>query len=103
MEENPLKIRILNNKRNELLKRNEVIFIVYHNGAPTPSRVEVRKGLASALKVDVDRVYIRKVESTTGAATSIGEAHLYDSTEDAKAIEAKHIILRSSPQVKGEE
>jgi len=98
-----LKIKILNKKRNELLKRNEIIFILHHDGAPTPSRVEVRKELASALKVDVERIYIRKVESATGAAMSIGEAHLYDSLESAKAIEAKHIILRSSPQIKGEE
>ncbi|MEM2434737.1 MAG: 30S ribosomal protein S24e [Candidatus Bathyarchaeia archaeon] len=98
-----MKIKILNNKRNELLKRNEIIFTLHHDGAPTPSRIEVRKELASMLKVDEDRVYIRRMESVTGAAMSVGEAHLYNSPENAKAIEAKHIILRSSPQIKGEE
>lgn len=96
-----MKVRILSNKHNELLKRNEIIFTLHHEGAPTPSRIEVRKELASVLKVGVDRIYIRKMESVTGAATSIGEAHLYDSPENAKAMEAKHILLRSSPQIEG--
>ncbi|MCX8170822.1 MAG: 30S ribosomal protein S24e [Candidatus Bathyarchaeota archaeon] len=96
-----MKIKILNNTRNELLKRNEISFILHHDGAPTPSRMEVREELARVLKVDVDRIYIRKMKSVTGASMTIGEAHLHDSPENARIIEPKHIILRFSPQIEG--
>lgn len=91
-----MKIKILKNKRDELLKRNDVIFTVHHNGSPTPSRTEVRKEIAGVLKVDVERVYIRRMEGVTGTNMTIGEAHIYDTPEYAKAVEPKHIILRHS-------
>ncbi|MBS7639303.1 MAG: 30S ribosomal protein S24e [Candidatus Bathyarchaeia archaeon] len=96
-----MKISVISNKRNELLKRNEVIFSISHNGSPTPSRIEVRREIARILKVDAERVYIRKIESVTGAAASIGEAHIYDSQDQAKIIEPEHIIRRNTQQNKG--
>jgi small subunit ribosomal protein S24e len=98
-----LKIKIIENKRNELLKRNEVIFSLLHEGAPTPSRIEVRKEIAKVLKTDINKVYVRKIETMTGTRTSIGEAYIYDSPEQAKVIEPKYIIIRNSPQIKREE
>ncbi|MBS7606807.1 MAG: 30S ribosomal protein S24e [Candidatus Bathyarchaeia archaeon] len=95
-----MKINIISNRRNELLKRNEIIFSVIHERAPTPSRIEVRRELARILRVDVERVYVRKVESVTGASMTMGEAHVYDSEEHAKQIEPEHIIMRNSPQTK---
>lgn len=97
-----MEIKIVSNKRNDLLKRNEVIFIVTHEGGPTPSRIEVREKLASKLNVDVDRVYIRRMETMTGTRITTGEAHIHDAPEQARLIEPKHIISRNSPQ-KGEE
>lgn len=96
-----MKIKIVSNKRNELLKRSEVIFIVSHEGGPTPSRIEVREKLARTLNVEEDRVYIRKMETTTGTMTTMGEAHVYDSPDQARTFEPKHIIVRNVPQ-KGE-
>lgn len=98
-----MKVNMIGNKRNELLKRNEIIFSVSHEGSPTPSRVEVRREIARILKVDVERVYIRRMESVTGRAASIGEAHIYDSQEHANTIEPEHIIERDSPRAKGGE
>lgn len=95
-----MKINIVSNKRNDLLKRNEIIFSVVHEHAPTPSRIEVRRELARILKVDVERVYVRRMESATGASMAMGEAHIYDSEEHAKRIEPEHIIMRNSPQTK---
>ncbi|MEM2465131.1 MAG: 30S ribosomal protein S24e [Candidatus Bathyarchaeia archaeon] len=97
-----MEIKILGNKRNELLRRNEVLFTVLHEKGSTPSRLEVREKLASALKVDVDRIFIRKMETVTGTMAAMGEAHVYDSPEDAKIIESKHIIIRNAPQKKEE-
>lgn len=93
-----MEIKITGNRRNELLKRNEVIFIASHEGGPTPSRTEVREKLAKILNVSVDRVYIRRMEAVTGSRTTVGEAHVYDTPEHAVAIEPKHIMARSAPQ-----
>lgn len=98
-----LKIKVVSNKRNELLKRNEVIFIVSHEKGPTPSRIEVREKLANLLQVDVNRVYVKRIETTTGTMTAMGEAHVYDSPEQARIMESKHIIIRNTPQKRGSE
>ncbi|MBS7623985.1 30S ribosomal protein S24e [Candidatus Bathyarchaeota archaeon] len=98
-----MKIKVLKNRRDEILKRNEIIFTVHHDNSPTPSRVEVRREIASMFKVDIERVYIRRMEGVTGTNMTIGEAHIYDSPEYAKAIEPKHIILRHSPLSKEKE
>lgn len=91
-------VKVENTKYNELLKRKEVFFVVSHEGGPTPSRFEVREKLAGIFGVDVDRVYIVRMETITGNMTARGEAHIYDSHEQAKLIEQKHIILRNIPK-----
>jgi small subunit ribosomal protein S24e len=98
-----LKIKVIENKRNELLKRNEAILSLLHEGSPTPSRIEARKEIARILKTDIDGVYVRKIETMTGAGISICEAYIYDSPEQAKRIEPEHIIVRNSPQTRKEE
>ncbi len=98
-----MKIEIIDNKRNELFKRNEIVFSLSHEGSATPSRIEVRKELARLLKIDVDKVYVRKIKTMTGTMVAKGEAHVYDSVEQARQIEPEHIIIRNSPQKKEEE
>lgn len=95
-----MKVNIICNKRNELLNRNEIIFSVSHEDSPTPSRVEVKREIARILKVDVERVYVRRMKSMTGRAASTGEAHIYDSQEHANMMEPEHIIRRNSPKAK---
>ncbi|MBS7634167.1 30S ribosomal protein S24e [Candidatus Bathyarchaeota archaeon] len=96
-----MKVEIVSNKRNELLKRNEIIFNVVHENSPTPSRLEMRRELARILKTDVEKVYVRRMESTTGLSTAIGEAHVYDSPSQANQVEPKYIMLRNSPKTEG--
>jgi len=91
-----MKIQIINQQRNELLKRNEVTFQVDHEGSGTPSRVEIRQKLAGMLKTDEEKVYVKKIETKTGSMTAVGEANVYDSVEQAKQIEPEHIILRNT-------
>ncbi|MEM2971553.1 MAG: 30S ribosomal protein S24e [Candidatus Bathyarchaeia archaeon] len=99
-----MKIQIISDQKNELLKRREVAFQVEHNqtGA-TPPRLEVRKAVAEALKVNVDLVFIKKFETKTGTRTALGMANVYDSLEQAKLIEPEHIIKRNAPPEKPKE
>jgi len=99
-----MEIEILSERYNPLLKRKEVVFQVKHEKTRgTPSRFEIRTKLAEILKVKLEQVYVRKVETKTGTMTALGEANAYDSTEQAMLIEPKFIIERNIPKEKAEE
>jgi small subunit ribosomal protein S24e len=99
-----LKIKILSQKYNPLLKRKEVIFEVNHSqeGQTTP-RLELRKNLANMLKAKIDLVFVEKMETKTGTTTALGEANAYETAEQAKLVEREHIITRNILPEKAEE
>jgi len=99
-----MKVKIISEEYNPLLKRKEVAFQVEHSETGgTPLRLEVRKELASLLKTDLERVYIKKMETKTGTMTTVGEANAYDSIEQAKLVEPEHIVTRNMPPKQPEE
>jgi len=99
-----MKIRIVSQKNNPLLKRREVTFEVEHGETGgTPTRFEVRKLLASVLNVNLQLVYVKKVETKTGTMVALGEANAYDSIEQARLVEPKHIVARNTPPEKTKE
>lgn len=99
-----MKVNITSKEQNPLLKRKEVTFSVDHsqNGG-TPSRVEVGKQLATLLKTKLELVYVKNLETKTGTMTAVGEANVYDSIEQAKHLEPKHIIARNAVPEKPKE
>ena len=98
-----MKVKIVSKEQNPLLKRKEVTFRIEHaqNGG-TPTRLEVRKQLATLLKTDIELVYIKQLETKTGTMIAMGEANAYESIEQANLIEPKHIIARNAPPEKPE-
>jgi ribosomal protein S24E len=99
-----MKVNIISKKQNPLLKRKEVTFSVDHaqNGG-TPSRVEVSKQLASLLQTKPELVYVKNMETKTGQMLAVGEATVYDSIEQGKLMEPKHVIARNALPEKPEE
>jgi len=96
-----MKINIISKESNPLLKRTEIAFEVKHEEKKgTPPRLEVRKELADALKADMQLVYIKKIETKSGAMTATGEANVYDSLEQAKLVEPEYIFVRNVPPEK---
>ena len=99
-----MKITITSRENNPLLKRKEIAFEVNHEKTGgTPARLEVRKELATMLKVDVDRVYVKKITTKTGTRIAVGLANAYNSPEQAKIVEAKYLLARNAPPKKPEE
>ncbi|MEM3696035.1 MAG: 30S ribosomal protein S24e [Candidatus Bathyarchaeia archaeon] len=97
-------IKIISDKKNPLLKRREVEFLVEHTQTgSTPPRLEVRKAVASALKADIDLVVIKKFETKTGTNAAVGIANVYDSVEQLRLIEPEYIIKRNVPTEKPKE
>ena len=78
-----------------------MVFKIDHSQeGQTSSRLELRKNLANMLETKIDLVFVEKVETKTGTMTAIGEANVYESPEQAKLIEPKHIITRNAPSEK---
>jgi len=100
----PMKVKIVSQEYNPLLKRKEIVFEVEHSDTRgTPPRFEVRKKLASKLKTSVELVYVNRMETKTGTMIAAGEANAYDSVEHAKLLEPEHIVARNAPPEKAEE
>lgn len=91
-------------KSNPLFERREISFEI--EASKTPSRLDVRKELASMLKTDKDSVWVKHMVTRTGTHLTIGLAHIYDDPQKALSVEPKHIIKRNKPPVeenKGED
>jgi ribosomal protein S24E len=92
-----MKLKIVSKEKNPLMKRTEVTFRIEHEQTGgTPSRVEVRKEVAALLKTDLELVYVKQLETKTGIMVAVGEATAYESAEQAKLVEPKHIIARNA-------
>jgi len=100
---NAVKLEIIDQRRNELLKRLEVKFRIDHEKSGTPTRIQVRRSLAGALDVDEEKIYIKKIETKTGTTITFGKANIYDSLSQAEYVEPEHIILRNRPKKESEE
>jgi small subunit ribosomal protein S24e len=91
-----MKVNIISEKNNPLLKRRELTLSIEHTQAGgTPTRTEVSKQIASLLKTNPQLVYVKNLETKTGTMEAISEANVYDSMEQAKLVEPKHIIARN--------
>lgn len=93
-----MQIKITSSNSNPLLERKEVQFRIEQGPqAKTPARMEVRKALASELKVGEELVFVQKMRTLTGMSSTIGSANVYERAEQAKLVEPDHIVKRNSP------
>ena len=94
--------RIVEDRKNPLLKRRELMLEIWHIGLPTPPRLEVRQKVAEMLGVDVNCVYIRHIYTEFGWGKSKVEVHVYEDPEFGKKIEPLYIQLRNMPKEEAE-
>jgi small subunit ribosomal protein S24e len=87
-------IDIVDEDENPMLHRTDVTFQVIHNEA-TPSRLSVRDSLAAALNKDAEEVVIRKLDTKYGMRKTVGHAKVYDTADDARAVEQDHMLERN--------
>ena len=93
-----VKYKIVEDRRNPLLRRRELKVEIWHIGLSTPRRLEVREEVAKMLGVDKDVVYVRHIYTEFGIGKSVAEVHVYDRKEDGEAIEPLYIRLRNMPR-----
>ena len=99
-----MKIKIVSEKDNPLLRRKEIFFEVRHDErGSTPPRLEVRKAVADAAKAKSDLVFIKKIETKTGTHIAVGKANVYRLIDQAKLVEPEYIIERNAPTEEAKE
>jgi small subunit ribosomal protein S24e len=97
-------VKIVSSKDNPLLKRREVQFRIDHGPqSKTPARLDVRKALASELKLGEELVFVRDMRTLTGTGTAMGHANVYQTTAQAKLVEPEYIVKRNNPPEKPKE
>ncbi len=99
-----MEVKIVTSKDNPLLKRKEVEFRIEHGPASkTPARLDVKRALASELKLGEELVYVKDMRTLTGTGTAVGHANVYKSAAQAKQVEPDYIVKRNSPPEKPKE
>jgi small subunit ribosomal protein S24e len=99
-----MEVKILSEKQNPMLRRKEVDFQTEHGqSGSTPSRLEIRKAVATTLKADENMVFVKRFVTRTGTHTAVGVAHIYDTIEQAKLVEPEYVVKRNIPPEKPKE
>ena len=99
-----LKTDLKTTKTNPLIGRKEIEFEIKEQA--TPSRAEVRRDIAVIMKTDLDKVWVRQIETKTGTNITVGLVHVYDDAANALRVEPEHIIKRNqapAPAIEAED
>jgi ribosomal protein S24E len=75
-------VKVLEQKKNPLLKREEVRATLEHQGKPTPSREEMLPILERLLKTKRELILIDKIFSVKGKGESLLKIFTYSKKED---------------------
>jgi small subunit ribosomal protein S24e len=90
-----VEIKVLEERKNPLLKRTELQFEVAHTGGATPRRSEVQGELAKQLKVPKERLVVESMHARFGIAQTRGEALVYATNEARDQVTREHILIRN--------
>ena len=90
-------LKVKQDTYNPLFKRKEVSIEVEHDGQGTPSRVDLRKAVASKFNTKAENVYVIDVETNTGTQNSQCLVEVYDDAHMAEQTVPKHIQTRNLP------
>jgi small subunit ribosomal protein S24e len=99
-----MEVKITASKENPLLMRKEVQFRIDHGPqSKTPGRLEVKKALATEMKLGEELVFVKDMRTLTGTGTTVGHANVYGTAKQAKLVEPGYIVKRNSPPEKPKE
>ena len=86
-------LKILDKKKNELLKRTEVVAEMHEK--TIPSKQLIREKLSALLNTPVETIAITQVKSKFGSAKAKVYVRTYATAEDLKKTEPKYIVKRN--------
>jgi small subunit ribosomal protein S24e len=88
-------IKILKDKKNALLNRRELDFIVKYEGS-TPSRSDIRNKLAAMLNAPLELLVIQRIKTEYGMQEGKGYAKLYEDADRMKKVELEYVMKRNA-------
>ena len=83
-------MKTIKEKDYKLLKRKSYIIEFPHDKKSSPKNEEMKKEVASFLKVPEDQIAIKHIYTNYGTTTSKIEVNVYHSKEDLEKIEIKN-------------
>lgn len=89
-----MKLKILNQSYNPLLRRKELNVEVEHSSEGTPSRASIRKLVSAQLGVEEKKVYIIGVKTLTGTSKSMCRVECYDDASAGERVVPEHLRKR---------
>lgn len=90
-----MEIEIQKQRETPLLARKRVTAIAHYEGT-TPSRIQIRKEIASKVKSDEDLVIIRHIYTKFGSRDAKIIAHVYNDKAMVEKLEGKKLIDKHS-------
>lgn len=88
-----MEVKIKEKKRNELLKRNEVIAEVEEK--TIPSKQQIREKIAALTNSKPEAMVIQQIKSNFGSPKAQIIARIYDTEEEMKKSERKYVRERN--------
>ncbi len=88
-----LDIKVVEKRNQALLSRIVVKGVVGFESA-TPSRIELKKKIAEALKSGEENVSVTLIDTAFGEKKAKFEAHIYSSPADLKKFESEVVLTR---------
>ncbi|GEM_PF-1154448 len=82
-----MKSKLIQEIKQPLLKRKEVVCDIEHAKAPTPKNEEVVKAVAEVTKAKEEVISVRKITNGFGSTNAEVRAFVYDSEDAKKAAE----------------
>ncbi|MER2013947.1 MAG: 30S ribosomal protein S24e [Methanobrevibacter sp.] len=99
-----MEIEFIEEKENKVFNRKEIKFYVDYDGEATPKLLDVKSKLVALLNTKKDLIVVDNVQPHYGEPKAIGYAKVYDTVDDLKYIEAKHVIAKNEePEEPAEE
>ena len=90
-----MEIEFINEKENKVFNRKEIKFYVDYDGEATPKLLDIKSKLVALLNTKKDLIVVDNVQPHYGEPKAIGYAKVYDTVDDLKYIEAKHVISKN--------
>jgi len=98
-----MKIEVVSQNKNPLLKRSEVMLKADHSGKPTPSRYDLLQEISKTLKASQETIIIERIITKAGAGTSEIKVHVYNRPEDIPKHKLEKMKRRTKAPQKQEE
>lgn len=96
-----MEIDFIEEKENKLFNRKEIKFYVDYDGEATPKALDVKSKLVALLNTKKELIVVDNIQPHYGEPKALGYAKVYDTVEDLKYIETKHVLAKneeSSPE-----